>query len=761
MIKISEIKNSYTQNDTVEISILAYLNKVKFGFVQDQVIKARAERQYNGKSEAYTNMKKAMPAIFPQGFKLDGEWKPTGVICIDIDGLKDEDEANEIRNKLSKDRHILGVHKSFSGVGVAAFMLVKKSTNFEQMFNTSVFYMEQNYQIIVDQSGKNINRLRYYSFDSDCCINENAVAYTELLELKKGRAPKIPTFNGYSNDIEFVINQLQKERVDITKASHSDTYTTKMKLAYMFVRECGAMAYDYTRLISELSGTHDSRRFDKWFAGIEKQAQKGAPKEVNKDTFFWLAKQSGVNIVNPENKKNYLKLQNAVKLRKVETKDQASELLGEVPVKDEIIEKVFKKTIAKENIEIHKKMNATEKLDAYFQMFPQNFYMDSRSMRVFIENENGERLPIRDRHLVEYKKQIERLCTGGGIEKNQVYEHILSEAVEVDEIKYYFDNLETKGTEGSIKELAKWFNTPTASELGREKQLEYITKQLELYLCASVARVYGKVEPNVLVLTGGQGSGKSMFFKNLLPKELTRLAMMDRFTEADFNNVGDEELAMMSDKFLILVDEMVGEAVRKNSSFKKLMSQSKITRRIPYDRLTNDFERICTFGLTTNNTSVITDDENRRMLIIQVEAIEGNNEEETDKINRAHIDKLLNMDMSKVWGDAKRLFIEKGIDSYVVSRSFKSQMNNVNNGYKIYSLEDELLTENFEVNDKGEFITFNELYNTLLTKQPKLNEKFLRAALKRAGFTSKPCRVDGKVKRGYKVNKLSSNIDKF
>jgi predicted P-loop ATPase len=130
------------------------------------------------------------------------------------------------------------------------------------------------------------------------------------------------------------------------------------------------------------------------------------------------------------------------------------------------------------------------------------------------------------------------------------------------------------------------------------------------------------------VLTGQtQGTGKTNFFRELLPEPLRWLFSINKLDgkEADIGQ-------LMCSKLLILDDEFGGKSKQDEKRFKELISKDVFSIRKPYGRYFEDMKRLAVLCGTTNEEQVINDlTGNRRIIPIQVNFIDEQKFNEIDK----------------------------------------------------------------------------------------------------------------------------------
>lgn len=118
----------------------------------------------------------------------------------------------------------------------------------------------------------------------------------------------------------------------------------------------------------------------------------------------------------------------------------------------------------------------------------------------------------------------------------------------------------------------------------------------------------------VLMFTGRQGTGKSTFFKRLMPPELMAY-YLDRL---DFTNKKEAERMMM--RFcLINLDEYDQISTRQTAFLKHILQKSSIAYRKMYQNDIEQRRRYATFCATTNSDAPLADETgSRRYLVVEV-----------------------------------------------------------------------------------------------------------------------------------------------
>ena len=168
---------------------------------------------------------------------------------------------------------------------------------------------------------------------------------------------------------------------------------------------------------------------------------------------------------------------------------------------------------------------------------------------------------------------------------------------------------------------------------------DYNEACLRVFMLGAVKRIF---EPGckfelMLVLTGGQGAGKSTF--------LRFLAIRDEWFSDDLKKLDDDKVYQrLAGHWILEMSEMVATANAKSiEDIKSFLSRSKDTYKFPYDRYAADHLRQCVFAGTTNKMDFLPMDRtgNRRFLPVQVHPEKAEvHILENEAASRAYIDQL-------------------------------------------------------------------------------------------------------------------------
>ena len=174
-------------------------------------------------------------------------------------------------------------------------------------------------------------------------------------------------------------------------------------------------------------------------------------------------------------------------------------------------------------------------------------------------------------------------------------------------IRDYLNSLKWDGTE-RIAHVLHHF-------LGAAED-EYTCEAMKIFLLGAIKRVFqpGCKFETMLCLVGGQGAGKSTFFR--------LLAIKDEWFSDDLKRIDDDNVyRKMQGHWIIEMSEMIATANAKSiEDIKSFISRAKETYKVPYETHPADRLRQCVFGGSSNTMDFLPLDRsgNRRFLPIMV-----------------------------------------------------------------------------------------------------------------------------------------------
>lgn len=294
-------------------------------------------------------------------------------------------------------------------------------------------------------------------------------------------------------------------------------------------------------------------------------------------------------------------------------------------------------------------------------------------------------------------------------------------------INFYTDNYPEQAT-GHIEKLIKSIHTDTPNSA------IFIKK----WLVSILASVYGKHSPLLLVLCGGQNTGKTEWFRRLLPDIL-----LPYYAESKLDMGKDDEI-LMTKKLIIMDDEMGGKSKTEEKQLKLMTSKQIFSIREPYGRVSMDLNRLAVLCGTTNDEEVLSDPTgNRRILPVRVLSIDH-------KLYNS-IDKYL-------------LFFELYLEycngyNYELTNEDIEILKASSNDFKRSSTEEELVMRYFGHPDQLENsqspvheLTNSEIMTIINTKgATKISQTKLGLVLKELKFKQKHIKWMNSTKRVYLV----------
>ena len=174
-------------------------------------------------------------------------------------------------------------------------------------------------------------------------------------------------------------------------------------------------------------------------------------------------------------------------------------------------------------------------------------------------------------------------------------------------VRDYLNSLQWDGTERIRYALHHFLGADTD---------EYTFEALKLFMMGAIRRVFqpGSKFEVMLCLVGGQGAGKSTFFR--------LLAVKDEWFSDDLKKLDDENVyRKLQGHWIMEMSEMIATAnARSIEEIKSFLSRQKETYKVPYETHPADRLRQCVFGGSSKTMDFLPLDRsgNRRFLPIMV-----------------------------------------------------------------------------------------------------------------------------------------------
>lgn len=694
-------------NQTVPLDL--FLTDVKEGRWQDIVNKVRIIHDHDTRQ----NEKKKLPYVTISGYfgkeraaaQLS---KHTGFIGMDIDNIGGE--LNGTKVLLSKDPYVYSIFMSVSGTGLCVIFKIDPEKHLEAFLGIAD-YLLKNYQIVVDPSGKDVSRARFVSYDPDLYLNESAVTFKKYLPKQKKR--KITSTIFVKSEFDAVVEQMVRNNVSCV-----EDYRDWLSIGFGLADHFGEAGRTYYHQLSSCSDKYEPSICDRQFTHCLRS--NGSTGKVTIATIYWFAKQAGINIYTEKTKK----------IASVTSTQKKAGLSAE--------------QIAA-NLEKFEGISKQDADDIIKQAFQANTNFGS-----------GESLVESIRAYVRHQLQLRR---------NAITRKIEYEGQPIDDIKlntFYLDakiiqpelNFELfskvvfSDNTPTYHPIKEWFELhkdhqytgdPISEVFSTIKTNEDAVYWGKKWFVSLVASVYGQHSPLMLILAGEkQGTGKTEFFRRLLPSELRQY-----YAESKLDAGKDDEI-LMTQKWIIMDDEMGGKSKRESKRLKELTSKQTFTLREPYGKTNVDLERLAVLCGTTNDLEILNDPTgNRRLIPIQVESI---NFEAYNAVNKADL-----------LAQAYKLYND-GFD-WQISRLEAEMMASGNDKFEEQSIERMLIQKLFMVPNDKSFSTDLTSSDIMIkleaqTKQ-RLSLKRIGMELKSLGFRQRLTKTRSGMQRLWEVEEIS------
>ena len=168
----SSVANSHKPKGSLPLETILFSERVR--------AKVEALRSLPYGSEAFNQAKRSMPCYTPSGvFEVrnsEGLICHSGVLCVEWDKVEDVDALKDLLGGLP---FIYYAGLSCSGRGVFALIKIADPTKHREYFKAlSEYFGGIGYR--VDESGKDVCRLRVASYDAESIFNANSEVWNEL-----------------------------------------------------------------------------------------------------------------------------------------------------------------------------------------------------------------------------------------------------------------------------------------------------------------------------------------------------------------------------------------------------------------------------------------------------------------------------------------------------------------------------------------------------------------------------------------------------
>lgn len=706
-MQISYYKNIKDDQD-VDIEISSFIEGVRSGRWQDIVLDIRAAPN----KEIRDLKKKTAPLVTISGSfaarKDDAIRAHSGYIAIDIDNL---DNLEEMRKILNKDSYTYSCFTSISGNGLCVIYRIDGSRHLDA-FNGIASYLYNNYQLIVDQSCKNVARARFISYDP--FISEHTKAPLFKKYLAKQKEIKVQKVVVVKTDFDSMIAQMDKKQVNLC-----EDYSDWISICYALVSEFGELGRDHFHTLSSHSSKYNSDDCDRQYTACLKNHSESKGKKSTIATIYFHAKQNGIDAYSNQTKEI---MRSATSQRAagvspeaiIETLEKHAGISNEVST--EIVNQIVSKDIK------YKSENVSADITVFVKTFPLRKNTITRNVEL-----NNK--PIDDSDINSIFLDSKALFKESS--KDLITSILFSNRIETyNPLHEFFEqDLHLSDDCPNIALLLSSVDSDTPNA----------DKFILIWLLSVVASAYGFHSPLVLIFCGEkQGTGKTHWFRYLLPKELRFL-----FAESKMDAGKDDEI-LMTKKLIILDDEYGGKSKKEEKRLKELTSKEFINVREPYGRVSTDLRRISVFCGTSNETQILSDPTgNRRQIPIHIRNINHEFYNQCDKV--------------ALWRELYAMFCAGA--EYTILKEDIALLNQSTEAFKHSTPEEDLIHKKMEVGDRafGEWMSLTDIQQYLMmeTKFNYLNTQRIGSILTALGYIKeRKLRGNSKITM-YFVSKLA------
>lgn len=670
MSVFSLYQNNKAKSKEQDIDVINYVRFVQYGTYRAGVEACR-EAKKKGDLELYKKLKNQQACITSSAvMKKDGGKNANnvesmnGFIAIDIDTELDED----ILSRLKADKYTHIAHRSIGFDGACIFVKISTNKKFIDSFLGLAQYYLDTYNVTVDPACKNVNRLRYMSFDPEIYHNEKSQTFSAKAMVKEIK-PRDLEFVFTKSDFNHILEQIKDRGIDLCK----EDYQRYVNIGMGIASELGAEGEEAFHFICSQGGKYVFEHAKKDYAGFVKNSQG----TCTIATVYYYAKEAGCSMYTEKtiNIINRVKISKAQGKPTVESVEKNYKTIYNEELTDEEKNLIAHLIQSKNDYSRFANAELTE-IEQLTNFIVETFEptLDVITNVFYINGETASDLLKNDVYLTA-KKNFEFLVT-----KADITSILNSSAVKkINNVKSFFEE-NSHNEVGFIEQYARMI----------EPQNDYNVWAFTKWICGAVHNWTSDYEeeavsPLTLVLTGQrQGTGKTSFFRHMLPDSLKKYLKQQKIDAKDKDSV----YALCS-SLIVLDDEFGGNAVKDVKVYKEISDKNHIHMRRPYGTTVEDFKRRAALGGTSNEFDICKDiTGNRRILPINVEGT-------------AYHDIVL-FDKVKLWVEAYNM-VREGYEWRIYSNEDIAYLEENTQGNTEHLPAEELFFTKFQLESNGKF----------------------------------------------------------
>ena len=208
------------------------------------------------------------------------------LLCIDIDKKDnlDVDWFDDLKHEWYNIPQILYAGRSIRGKGWFAIFRIAYPDKHEDQFE-ALKHDFANSGLIIDKACKNVNRMRFISYDPEPYVNEDATLYTKVWVEPKQVYHSSSAYSGDDMEqVEKCCHIIEDRSIDIT-ATYDEWFHVGAALASL--GECGRSLF---HIVSSQNAKYKASETDKKFDNLLCNVS-----NINIGTFFHICSQYGIN----------------------------------------------------------------------------------------------------------------------------------------------------------------------------------------------------------------------------------------------------------------------------------------------------------------------------------------------------------------------------------------------------------------------------------------------------------------------------------
>lgn len=644
------------------------------------------------------------------------------IIAMDLDYVEN---LVTVKKKLELDKHVYSVFQSTSGFGLRVLFKIDPNKH-EESFKGIAVYLMDTYGVPSDMNGVSVSKPYVVSYDPFTYIN-----FEETLVWKK--YPKetvikhLTNFVHTTGDFESILKQIVGRGVSIC-----ENYQDWVRIGLCFADEFGEGGRQYFHDVSQFYSKYTFKRCNLQYNYSMRHA--GGSKKTNISTFYYLAKQCNINICSEQTKLIVRKTKNYKKagLKPDAIIKNLKEHEG-IEGADSVVNSIFNQT----DDYTEEEESILHALELYIS---NNFQLKMNEVTGYLE-QDGKPLKPQDLNtiFISAKKMLPKL------DYPLMMRLLLSDFVESYNPFFKFfgsDGIAVRLPEIPL-EIQPVFDTPLIDKLAaciKNDDPQYTLYYLRKWIVSIISAAHGVHSPILHCLLGPPETGKTEFYRRLLPKELKSY-----YAESKLDKGKDDEI-LMTQYLIIMDDELGGKSKVEANKIKNITSAEAWYLRRPYRENNERLVRLSVLCGTSNLLKIINDPTpNRRIVPNEVSDI--------DRVLYNSIDKKdLFMEAFKVY--------KQGFD-WRITRSDMAYLNKDHEKYEHIVRERELLERYYIPSDEVALMSSDIQSELELATRSRVNPVTLFRELGNLGFVLKNRRINQyKTRKAWGVTRVKQDFSK-